>query len=159
MDSQSSREDHMSTAFLAVLEGSQENPPTGSSATGHGTVVFDDAAVAATYTFTIEGVDFGPATGNPPQTAATDDDVTSTHFHNGVRGMNGPVVFGQVNPAQDTDDLSIVLNADGSWTVSGRWETTDPANVNIANFAGILGSAVVGSDAPFYFNVHTNEFL
>jgi serralysin len=148
----------MSTAFRAILEGSQEVPPNNSTASGVGTFVFDSVAVAASYSFRIEGVDYGPATGAPPQTPETDDDVTSTHFHNQVRGENGPVVFGQIAPAQDADDLSIVANADGSWTVSGVWELTDPANVSIANFAATLGSAEVGSEVPIYFNVHTNEF-
>ena len=148
----------MSTAFRAILEGSQEVPPNASTASGVGTFIFDSVAVAASYSFRIEGVDYGPATGAPPQTPEIDDDVTSTHFHSQVRGQNGPVVFGQIAPAQDPDDLSIVANADGSWTVSGVWELTDPANVSIASFAGTLGSAEVGSDVPIYFNVHTNEF-
>ncbi|MGY3620702.1 CHRD domain-containing protein [Bradyrhizobium sp. USDA 10063] len=149
----------MSTAFRVVLEGSQEVPPNDSTASGLGTVIFDSAAVAATYSFRIEGVDYGPAIGGPAQTPTTLDDVTSTHFHNQVRGVNGPVVFGQINPAQDNDDLAITLNADGSWMVSGRWETTDPANVSIADFAATLGSAPVGSEVPLYFNVHTNQFM
>jgi serralysin len=148
----------MSVAFRAVLEGTQEVPPNDSTASGLGTFVFDSAAVAANYVFLIEGVDYGPATGRPPQTAATDDDVVSTHYHNQVRGMNGPVVFGQINPAQDNDDLAIFPNPDGSWTVSGRWETTDPANMAITNFAAGLGSAAVGSEFALYFNVHTTQF-
>ena len=148
----------MSTAFRAVVEGTQEVPPNGSTASGLGTVIFDSVAVAASYSFRIEGVDYGPATGGPAQTPTTLDDVISTHFHNQVRGVNGPVVFGQINPAQDNDDLAIVQNTDGSWTVSGRWETTDPANVSIADFAATLGSAAVGSEVPLYFNVHTTQF-
>ena len=149
----------MSTAFRVVLEGTQEVPPNDSTASGLGTVIFDSMEVAASYTFQIEGVDYGLVTGGSAQTPEISDDVTSTHFHNQVRGANGPVVFGQINPAQDDDDLNIALNEDGSWTVSGRWETTDPANVSIADFADELGSAPVGSEVPIYFNVHTNEFM
>jgi Ca2+-binding RTX toxin-like protein len=155
----------MSTAFRVVLDGSQETPPNDSTATGLGTVTFDSDAVTATYSIRIEGLDFGPATGAPPQTPETDDDVTNAHFHNEVRGVAGPVVFGQIAPAQDNDDLTIVQNADavaqnadGSWTVSGRWDMTDPANVSIANFADDLGSAAVGSEVPLYYNVHTSLF-
>jgi Ca2+-binding RTX toxin-like protein len=153
------QEDLMSTAFRAILRGNQEVPPNASTASGLGTVIFDSTAVTASYRFLIEGVDFGPATGGPAQTATTLDDVRSAHFHNQARGVNGPVVFGQINPAQDADDLAIALNADGSWTVSGIWETTDPANVSISSFAATLGSAAIGSDVPLYFNVHTNRFL
>jgi serralysin len=110
------------------------------------------------YAFTFRGLDLGPARGLPPQTATTADDVTAMHFHNGARGVNAPVVFGQIGPAQDADDLGVVRNADGSWTVRGAWETTDPANASIAAFAAALDSTPVGSDAPLYWNVHTTTF-
>jgi serralysin len=156
----------MSTAFRVVLEGSQEVPATGSTASGLGTVIFDSVATTASYSFRIEGVDFGPAIGAAPQTPSILDDVTRTHFHTAVAGVNGPIVFGQidtVDPAfeQDNDDLAIVLNADGSWSESGVWETTDPPNpmgVTITDFADQLGSATVGMAVPLYFNVHTSEF-
>jgi serralysin len=161
----------MSTVFLVVMNGSQEvtMPPggTGSTASGVGLAVFDSEAVALNYSFVIQGVDFGPATPYPDQTPATDDNVTRMHFHNGATGANGGIVFSLiennplVTPPQDNDDLAIVLNADDSWSVSGRWETTDPANlagITINNFAGVLGSATVGTAVPLYFNVHTSEF-
>ena len=148
----------MSTAFSVVLEGTQEVPPHASAASGLGTVVFDSTAITASYTFQVAGIDYGLATGGPAQTPSTLDDAISTHFHNEVRGVNGPVVFGEINPAQDNDDLSIVQNADGSWTITGQWETTDPANVSITNFADTFGLAAVGAEIPIYFNIHTNQF-
>ena len=144
----------MSTAFRVILEGTQEVPPNASTASGIGTVVFDSTATAASYSFDFEGLDFGPITSG--QTPTDPNDVTNAHFHNQARGVSGPVVFGLISPAQDSDDLAIVLNADGSWSVSGRWETTDPAPIN--PFAGVLDSATVGSDVPLYFNVHTVQF-
>ena len=162
----------MSTAFRVVLTGDQEvtSPPggTGSEASGLGTVIFDSAAVTASYSFTIEGVDFGPVTGDgSPQTPTTDDDVTRTHFHTAAAGVNGPIVFGQIDtvaPAneQDDDDFAIELNADGSWSLSGVWDQDDPASPNmgvtINNFADDLGSATAGTAVELYFNVHTSEF-
>jgi serralysin len=150
----------MSTAFQVILTGDQEAPiPNDSTATGLGTVIFDDKAVTASYSFVIQGLDFGPI--DSGQTPTDPNDVNNMHFHSQVRGVSGPVVFGQISPAQDNDDLDIVPNADGSWTVSGVWETTDPpgpAGVTIANFSTVLGSAAVGSDVPLYFNVHTVMF-
>ena len=152
----------MSTVFRVILEGDQEVPAKNTTASGVGTVIFDSEAVAASYSFDIQGLDFGPATG---QTPTPDTDVTRTHFHTAEAGVNGPIVFGQIDqdPAlqQDNDDLAVVLNADGSWTLSGVWETSDPRNttdLSIADFAAVLGSATVGTVVALYFNVHSAQF-
>src|SRR5215218_4107980 len=147
----------MSTAFRIAMDGSQF-PPTGSTATGLGTFIYDPVAMAASYSIRIQGLDFGLASGGAAQTPTTDDDATGMHFHGAARGASGNVVFGQMHPEQDDDDLSIVLNSDGSWTVSGRWETTDPATVSIINFAPMFETATLGADIPLYFNIHTALF-
>ena len=148
----------MTRIFTVSLTGSQEVPSNGSAAGGGGTVIWDDAAARATYQFTIRGLDFGPATGIGAQTPAIADDVTNMHFHSQFRGLNGGVVFGQITPAQDADDLRVTPNADGSWTVSGAWERTDPANVAVTDFAAVLNLTPHGLDAPLYFNVHSTAF-
>jgi serralysin len=148
----------MATGFTLTFTGDQEVPPNGTTASGAGTVAWDSDARAATYEFTVTGVDFGPVLGMEPQTETTADDVTIMHVHNAERGANGPVVFGQIGPAQDSDDLSIVLNEDGSWTVSGVWEATDPANVSITEFAGKLDLAFAELEVPLYSNIHTTTF-
>jgi serralysin len=169
----------MSTVFRVVLTGDQEvSPPappggTGSDASGFGTVIFDSAAVAASYSFDVQGLDFGPVTGGLPQTPTPDDDVTRVHFHTAFSGVNGPIVFGLIDTVdprfddQDHDDLDIALNPDGSWSLSGRWETTDPAPIDgvfpppltaLGTFASVLGSATAGSEVPLYFNVHSDDF-
>jgi hypothetical protein len=151
----------MATAFRVILTGNQEAPPNGpvtSAATGIGTVIFDPITGTATYSIRYTGLDFAPAAGLPAQTPDPGDNVVSHHVHNAPRGTNGSVVFGQVNPAHDSDDLSINLNPDGSWTVSGRWENTDPAPTPLSTFASQLTSAQVGSDVSLYFNAHTTDF-
>jgi serralysin len=137
------------TTFTVDLTGTQETPPNASAASGAGVVVWDSDTSTAAYEFIVSGLDFGPALGLAPMTAITDDDVTAMHFHNGDRGVAAPVVFGQFNPAQDTD-LQVLMNDDGSWTISGVWDVTDASNVPITDFclraeldAGRLGRAVV----------------
>lgn len=148
----------MANGFTLTFTGDQEVPPNGTAASGVGTVSWDGAAKTAAYEYTVSGVDFGPVLGTGAQTATTTDDVTIMHVHNQSRGTNGAVVFGQIGPAQDGDDLGIVLNDDGSWTVSGVWEATDPANVSITAFTAALDAAVAGLDVPLYSNVHTTTF-
>jgi serralysin len=149
----------MARTFNLTLTGAQEAPtPVASGAIGTGTVLWDEAAGTAAYTFTVAGLDFGPVLGLTPQTASTGDDVTIMHVHNAPRGVAGPIVFGLIGPAQDTDDLSVTPSPDGSWTVSGVWEATDPANVSIAAFADALTAAFAGDEVPLYFNVHTRSF-
>jgi serralysin len=164
------REDIMSTVFQVILTGDQEVPPRDTTASGVGTVVFDSEAVAASYSFDIQGLDFGPITSGLPLTDP--NDVNNTHFHAQVRGATGSVVFGQITPNHEDGDLAFVLNADGSWSESGRWETTDlvpitnsfpdalPGQPDLPDdtFANVLGSATVGSEVPLYFNVHTVMF-
>jgi serralysin len=134
----------MADTFSVTLTGDQETPPNASAANGTGMVTWDAAADTLTYDFTIKGLDFGQ--------------VTAMHFHSGDEGVAGPVVFGQLNPAQDTDDFKTIMNADGSWTVQGVWETTDPASTPITDFADVLSSAAAGSSVPLYWNVHTTMF-
>src|SRR5688572_1237450 len=104
----------MATSFTVTMTGDQEATatgpaPTGSTATGTGTVTWDTATDTATYEIVVTGLDFGPVTG---QTATTpdvaEDDVTNMHVHNAARGTAGPVVFGQIAPGHDEDDLEVM---------------------------------------------------
>jgi len=134
----------MATTFSVTLTGAHETPPNSSGATGTGTATWNPAANTLTYDFTIKSLSFGQ--------------VTGMHFHSGAAGMAGAVAFGQVSPAQDTDDFKTIMNADGSWTAHGVWETTDFASIPITNFAPVLSSAPVGSSVPLYWDVHTTMF-
>jgi serralysin len=148
----------MANIFSVTLSGDQEVPVVPTTASGAGTVVWDERDSTARYSITVTGIDFGAAVGTGPQTPDTGDDLTSMHVHNGIRGATGPVVFGQFSPNHDDDDVSFTQNADGSWTVRGIWETTDPSSQPITNFAASLTAAIVGEDVPLYFNVHTTDF-
>src|SRR3712207_8771427 len=68
----------------------------------------------------------------PYTTLFRSDDVTIMHVHNAPQGTNGPIVFGQIGPAQDADDLHIVLNEDGSWTVRSESTRLNSSHANIS---------------------------
>src|SRR6056297_720531 len=144
----------MSTAFRIFADGAQENPAVTTAASGIGYAVFDGYGNRLTYSVTVTGLDFGNVTGEGQETPGASDDVTGAHIHDGPRGSNGGVAFAFLG--EDTDDLSVVTNSDGSTTLSGIWETTDPASISISNYTADLGTAVLGDDAGLYFNFHTN---
>ena len=126
----------MATLFTVAMTGSQETPPNASAASGSGVVQWDPATNTASYEIVVRGLDFAPVRGLPEQTATAADDVTNMHVHNAPRDVAGPVIFGQIAPAHDNDDLHIVeletmdvaLNSDGSWIISGAWDPGDPAS-------------------------------
>ena len=150
----------MSTAFRIQMTGAQETPPNASTASGLGVVIYDSAADTATYEVTVTGLDFGAVLGGPAQTANPNDDVTQLHVHSEVPGQPGPVVFGQIGPAEDTTGVafSAVINADGSTTFQGRWEPSDPSSSGIETFSAFLAASNPGDAEDLYFNVHTSGF-
>ena len=151
--------------LTSTLDGAQEVDPGDPDASGTSELILNAFDDALSYSLTVSGLDFGAFIGNgSPQTADTSDDVTRLHIHNGVRGENGPIAFGLidlVDPAfsgQDDDDLQITLNADGSTTLTGIWEESDPASIALSQFVTELRDAAPGEDVALYWNVHTNEF-
>ncbi|KAA0231755.1 CHRD domain-containing protein [candidate division KSB1 bacterium] len=81
--------------FFAVLNGSQENPPVTTSASGGGMFVLNEAQTELSYNVSVHGLS-GP--------------ITASHFHNAAAGVNGPVVRN-------------ITFTDG--VASGVWSTTD----------------------------------
>src|SRR5262245_42373898 len=145
----------MSTAFRITMTGAEQVPAVMTTATGLGVAIFNSTTTSLSFTINMSGVDWGPILGLTPQTAGTGDDVVGEHFHNGARGVNGPVVFDW--KLNDLDDFTATLQSDGSWTITGNWETTDPAGTSITAFASELANAMLGSDVSLYANVHTNN--
>jgi len=147
--------------LTSVLTGDQEVPPVETEARGTAEMTLNEAGDAFSYSITVSGLDFGELIDGTPQTPSTDDDVTGLHIHNAPRGENGPVVFGQINPNQDDDDISFVLNQDGSTTISGigePGEEADPEGVPFSDFVDVLRGNQPGDEVDLYWNIHTNEF-
>ncbi|MGB3401976.1 MAG: DUF4394 domain-containing protein [Microcoleaceae cyanobacterium] len=149
----------------SILTGDQEVPTPGDAdAMGFSSLMLNEAGDALSYELTVSGLDFGLLLGTGPQTPETGDDVNRIHIHNGVRGEGGPVAFGLfdlVAPeagGQDADDLMVVDNGDGSVTLTGIWEETDPALIGLSEFVEEIRTTELGEDISLYWNVHTEEF-
>ncbi len=153
-----------SARLSAVLSADQEPDGGGDpNASGTSEFILNEFGDALSYELTVSGLDFGQFVGDgTAQTEDTSDDVTRIHLHNADRGVNGGVAFGlidQVLPAadgQDNDDLEIIQNEDGSTTLRGIWETSDPALTSLTEFVESLQNAEAGEDIPLYWNIHTN---
>ena len=125
----------MTRIFTVNLTGSQEVPSNSSAAGGGGTVIWDEGA--STGHLPVQHP--GPAISAPrPGRARRRRPPPTSRQH----AFPQPVPRRQWRrrlrpdrPAQDADDLRVTQNADGSWTVTGAWERTDPATVPVTDFA------------------------
>ena len=158
--------------IISVLDGEQEVDAGDANATGISTLTLNETGNGLEYSLTVSGLDFG-ANGlleGGAQTEDTSDDVTSIHIRNAPRGEDGGVVFSlfdtvapelgnvlEIEGNQD-DDLQVTLNDDGSVTLTGVWDGTDPANTSLSEFVSDIRDAEDGEDLDLYWNIHTEEF-
>ena len=155
------------------LDGSQEVTPGDADSQGTSILTLNETGDALEYSLTVSGLDFGAnglVAGGATTPDDTSDDVTRLHIHNGERGENGPVVFSlfdtvapelgnQLNIVGNQDeDLNVTLNDDGSVTLNGIWEETDPSSTPLRDFVAEIRAAEEGEDLDLYYNVHTEEF-
>ncbi|RCJ19655.1 hypothetical protein A6770_05800 [Nostoc minutum NIES-26] len=143
------------TFVQANLNANQVVKHTESSATG--VADLESVSDGISYALTVDGLDFGQfLPGDTPQTPDNElDDVVAIHIHSGDRGASGPHVFSILDPAhQDEGNLSLTLNADGSTTLSGVWNSTE-AEIpeELSDF--LNGSGLPGQEADYYFQIHT----
>lgn len=122
--------------FVAQLTGRQEVPPNASPATGFGVFELNDAETELSFSITYSGLIGG--------------NVVGAHFHNGVFGVNGPIVR----------HVQASLFGSPSGTVSGVWRATDPALNTTDPNRGPLTAALVAELKAHrvYFNIHTQQF-
>ncbi len=133
--------------FMAILENEQEvsNPPIPEQGSGGiGFFILNDAQNALSYDVTLTGLDLdGLQTPNNPN-----DNVTRTHFHAAPAGVNGGIVFGQIDPNHDLDDR-VVNPVTGR--ITGVWDGTEG---NGTTLSAQLANLLAGN---LYFNVHTSD--
>ena len=131
------------STFVATIEAAQVVGGSTSSASGEAALTLNAGQDALTYSIALSGLDLdGAQTPGDPN-----DDVTALHFHLAPPGSNGGVVFGQISPNHDTDDLVVDPVAG---TLNGIWEDTD-----VNPLSAQLAELVAGN---LYLNVHTTEF-
>jgi hypothetical protein len=133
--------------FMAILENEQEvsNPPVPEQGSGGiGFFILNDAQNALSYDVTLTGLDIDGF-----QTPANpNDNVTRVHFHAAPAGTNGGIVFGQIDPNHDLDDL--VINP-VTGRITGVWDGNEG---NGTTLAAQLANLLAGN---LYFNVHTAD--
>ena len=131
------------TDFIANLSAGQVVGGTTSMATGAAMMTLNAAQDTLTYSFLLAGLDLDGL--QTPMDST--DDVTAMHFHAAPAGVNGGVVFGQIAPNHDLDDLVIDPVAG---TLMGVWEETDSVTLS-SQLANLLAEGL-------YLNVHTTMY-
>ena len=137
--------------FQAIITHDQEVvnpgiPDEGSS--GIGIFELNDAQTSLRYSILLSGLDLnGLQTPGDPN-----DNVTRTHIHAAAAGVNGGIVFGQIdgNAAfrNDLDDL-FVNPVNGR--IRGFWDNNEGNGTTLAlQLANLLAGNL-------YFNVHTSD--
>jgi uncharacterized protein (TIGR03437 family) len=133
------------TVVMAQMSQANEVPPTGSTGTGVASVTVLRALDPTTSAFVAGDVVFNlNFTGFPADTT-----FTGFHIHNGVAGVNGPVII--------NTGLSPSNTATSGPTGSGSLNFDVPISPSDASFAAEAGTTNGLFDNPgnFYINIHT----
>ncbi len=112
---------YLREGYTIALDGAQEVPGNSSMATGAGIVSVDRSQSNAHVMFVVNA-----------------EMVQAAHFHLGVAGTNGPVIF----------DMSDLLMNNGVFTY---WKNTDATPFTV-------GNSVQFRNDSLYLNVHTQDF-
>jgi hypothetical protein len=122
---------HADEIFTATLQGAQETPPNGSTATGSGVFILNDAHTDLHFEVSWTGL-VAPS--------------TATHFHNGPPGVAGAIV----RPIGADEGFIAGTTSD---SVSGDWTTTDPVHAQLT--PALVAELEAGN---IYYNVHSTQF-
>jgi hypothetical protein len=148
------------TKYRAMITHDQEPPGTIPDEGSGGTGVFflnDDNPLSPSLSYDIQL--FGLDLDGLQTPGDANDNATRTHFHAAAFGINGGIVFGQIdgNPSlrNDLDDLMVdpVLG-----TIKGVWDnaegngTTLAARITAGDFVTDVNNRI-----KIYFNVHTTD--
>lgn len=132
------------TLFQATLSGDQEVPPNSTTASGTASLTLNDAQTRLEINIAINGLDLD---GLQTPGDATDD-VTGAHIHNAPAGSNGGVVFGFINPNNDTNGDLVIDPVAG--TIFSGWDLLEGNGTNTLQnqLTDLLNDGL-------YINVHT----
>jgi serralysin len=144
--------------YQANITHDQEVGVPDEGTSGFGTFVLNDdnpASPFLTYDVTLLGLDLDGL-----QTPAdANDNVTRTHFHAAAFGVNGGIVFGQIDPSaalrNDLDDLVVDPVAG---TIKGIWDNAEGNGTTLlAQMQAGAFNLDVNNRTSIYFNVHTTD--
>lgn len=144
---------HAGVVFKAFLDSAQEVAPGGATAST-ATATAEMRLVGDTLRYSLffdNSFDFGPVAADG--TPTDPNDITALHIHNNVRGANGPVVLGVINPSLEADRL-INFDLAGNVTVTGVWDNGDGPNP-FSDFIEEFRDARPGDELPLYWNLHS----
>jgi glucose/arabinose dehydrogenase len=138
-------------AFVARLDGAQEESANSSSAKGYAAFFLDSAMTSLSFTVTVTGLDFTGA-----QTADPGDDLVNAHIHApAARGSSAGVRFGFFGtPFNDTNPHDVVVTPFASGVggmIVSKWDLTEGNNTTLA---AQLPSILAGLS---YINFHTRR--
>lgn len=117
------------------LNGLQEIPINASPAAGSMQITIDDTAGLMTYQFTAFNLS---------------GSFAAAHIHSALPGVNGPVVFNLVTPADYSGPVTFgpSVTVANSWALLGQNET----------IASALAAQINASPWSYYVNIHTSTF-
>ena len=130
-------------------------PDEGSSGVG---VFFlnDDNPLSPTLSYDVQlfGLDL-----NGLQTPGdANDNVTRTHFHTAAFGINGGIVFGQIDgSASLRNDLDDLIVDPVAGTIKGVWDNAEGNGTTLAAQLTNFLTLDANNRSRIYFNVHTAD--
>jgi hypothetical protein len=135
-----------SILFQADLTAGQEVPTPGdATASGSATLSLNDTMNRLEISIQLFGLDLDGL-----QTADISDNVIAAHIHSAPAGTNGGVVFGFINPNNDTNG-DLVIDAVAG-TIFSAWDVAEGFSTTLA--AQLPNLFATG----LYINVHTTSF-
>jgi CHRD domain len=126
--------------FMAILNGSEVSPPVNTNLSGIAQLVLErNTPLNLTYNVTITGI-----------VNSNDNNVTSVHLHNGIRGYNGTEIK-ELNISPGYNENGLVAKGNLSTSESFSSELAGKGELVLNSLIQYIGNGEV------YLDVHTQD--